>query len=1163
MNAHPSERLGGAYSRRHDDSTGSSFNAGNLVIALNKDISRYVHQQEESRANAPDSHWTKAPEVPDNEEVALMDDEAVVLAANKVKGKWKSKDKYLKAHFELFREDAISPLRNAVDKFKRDPDMMDNQNMSIYEKVHFIGFTFSNAGIAARIRFSTRRAQRRIPWEGSKRLVSGGIVALSPVGDNFQEKCIIAVVAARPLEGVKITPPEIDIFFIRPDDIEIDSQQEWIMLEARTGYYEAYRHTLLALQKLDKESFPLAQHICTMSSEIPPPAYLQENPIRDLSSATRPDSISGYGNVDVLQQWPGPEESQLDHTQWESLRQMLTKSLAVVQGPPGTGKTYVSTVALEILNRNTQPGDPPIIIAAQTNHALDQLLEHVSRFEKSYIRLGGRSSNPIVKQRSLFEIRSQQRINLIPGSLLGKAISSCHIQAKAMIKTLEPFHVEQNKPVSIDTFLKLGAISEKQAQSINAGSSRWVTADDTVVDPLQLWIGGSLRQFNVDYETEQFGFGADDDEDLEIEQLREHEAESGVIEEEDKATHDGLQGQWCSISNQFAVEPPSETDIREATRILDTSDDLWRTPQGLRGAIYFIMMQRLKESMLSKFRQQAEVYNRNLKDLKIGRWERDAVFLQSAKIIGMTTTGLSKYRPLISSLKPKIILIEEAAEVLEAPVTVACMDSVEHLILVGDHQQLQGHCSDLQLEGEPWYLDVSLFERLVRNEMPFTTLLRQRRMNPEFRRMLMPIYPKLGDHVSVEQRPARDWGTGKVRHFFFDHQWYESRDGQMSTYNEQEAEYVAGFYRWLVINGVPPAEVTILTLYNGQRKRLLKEIRSFPELKQIYNNVKTVDSYQGEENTIILLSLARHNLDYKIGFLENQNRVCVALSRAREGFYIFGSTSVLAKNELWTTIIKQMKAKHCVADAMPVVCKQHGTQLLIRNPEDWRSGVGGCDEVCGKPLPCGHPCKLQCHPFPHEAVTCAASCEKELCCGHTCGARCFEECKCHCEAFKWVQPKPTFSSADVRNEEGSEGKQDPGRIDVWMSGRYVSGWYASNTINPYLPVQATMSRKREPVDGTMEKRGKKTGRETRQDDRTWSGNTYGGQHPITEQESQRLWAEFADGGVVQDDHRRLMEWNAKQQQASGGKESEADLIDLSSEVKQEESEAPEELLIEL
>jgi helicase required for RNAi-mediated heterochromatin assembly 1 len=78
-------------------------------------------------------------------------------------------------------------------------------------------------------------------------------VALTPADDRFQSICVVAVVAARPLEGVKAQPPEIDIFFAHPEDADFDTQREWLMVEAKTGYYEASRHTLAALQRMAME----------------------------------------------------------------------------------------------------------------------------------------------------------------------------------------------------------------------------------------------------------------------------------------------------------------------------------------------------------------------------------------------------------------------------------------------------------------------------------------------------------------------------------------------------------------------------------------------------------------------------------------------------------------------------------------------------------------------------------------------------------------------------------------------------------------------------------------------------------------------------------------------------------------------------------------------
>lgn len=120
-------------------------------------------------------------------------------------------------------------------------------------QVYITGITFAQKGVAVKVRFSTARAGKNIVWEYTKRLMSGTIVALSPANDCFQSKCVVAVVAARPLEGVKQQPPEIDLLFARAEDADFDPQQEWIMVEAKTGYYEAHRHTMTALQKMATE----------------------------------------------------------------------------------------------------------------------------------------------------------------------------------------------------------------------------------------------------------------------------------------------------------------------------------------------------------------------------------------------------------------------------------------------------------------------------------------------------------------------------------------------------------------------------------------------------------------------------------------------------------------------------------------------------------------------------------------------------------------------------------------------------------------------------------------------------------------------------------------------------------------------------------------------
>lgn len=119
--------------------------------------------------------------------------------------------------------------------------------------MRIIGFVCSTRGIATRITFSIGRAGKKILWEQSKRLVSGSLVVLTPSNDMCRKKAVVATVAARPLAALLQNPPEVDLFIARSEELELDPAIEWVMIEARSSFFEADRHTMLALQKLMSE----------------------------------------------------------------------------------------------------------------------------------------------------------------------------------------------------------------------------------------------------------------------------------------------------------------------------------------------------------------------------------------------------------------------------------------------------------------------------------------------------------------------------------------------------------------------------------------------------------------------------------------------------------------------------------------------------------------------------------------------------------------------------------------------------------------------------------------------------------------------------------------------------------------------------------------------
>ena len=219
--------------------------------------------------------------------------------------------------------------------------------------------------------------------------------------------------------------------------------------------------------------------------------------------------------------------------------------------------------------------------------------------------------------------------------------------------------------------------------------------------------------------------------------------------------------------------------------------------------------------------------------------ESDKRCLEQAHVIGVTTTGLATNSELLRSLSSKVLVCEEAAEVLEAHTITALLPSVEHAILIGDHLQLRAQISRYSLsmeseQGKKYGLDESLFERLTNDsyagaKIPIATLDVQRRMHPSISSLVREtLYPQLRDHPSVMEYPEI---TGMRRRLFWmNHQHREdtsSADGNMQTSksNKWEVELVVSLVRHLLRQGVYTGkdDIAVLTPYLGQLRQIRKK----------------------------------------------------------------------------------------------------------------------------------------------------------------------------------------------------------------------------------------------------------------------------------------------------------------------------------------------------
>lgn len=283
-------------------------------------------------------------------------------------------------------------------------------------------------------------------------------------------------------------------------------------------------------------------------------------------------------------------------------------------------------------------------------------------------------------------------------------------------------------------------------------------------------------------------------------------------------------------------------------------------------------------------------------------------------------------------------------------------------------------------------------------------------MRPEISALLAPIYPKLQNHEIVTKYPKV---RGMLKNFFFvDHNEKESTkpgEADRSKVNQYEVSYVIPLLRYLRTQGYESKQITVLTFYLGQRFRLVDAIKA--ENKALGDiRVATVDNFQGEENDIIVLSIVRCNTEGIIGYCGVDNRICVALSRARQGFYLIGSQATLrsaimrGKGKLWGDILPLFGPAH-LGPTLELHCENHPDFIRPISKTDDFKGIkdGGCDLRCEARLPCGHACPRYCHPDGHD-FPCQQRCAKTLACGHPCKSTCSKACPSCRELVEKVIP---------------------------------------------------------------------------------------------------------------------------------------------------------------
>ena len=877
----------------------------------------------------------------------------------------------------------------------------------MYGNVNVNGVEKTNGSIGYSLEFDhlgSKRKSSSYDWSRSNRFMIGSLLCLSPDGSFNEDIMVIATVLKsvdHSKSGGANWKPSIIIGISNQSKRIFDPLLTYVMIESLV-FFEAYRPVLEALKLLGQKSdLPFLNILTGKNTYVGPPSYLIPhkktqtlgsmsrkrfgdatiNPDFDFPSPSHVDDIVANGwdlsavfpdfeKINKTKYWNPVTCKQipimnldppLDSSQISAVAMALSKELTVIQGPPGTGKTFTGVLISKVLLTNKDlRARKPILYVCQTNHALDQMLENIYKFEKNIIRVGGKSESAIMQSLNLNQLRQNSNrfkspdewnaINKMDMSINGLKVSILQRQVlQSFDQNIEFFNFPNSMLARLDRILSdLNQTNEdKNISSLVTGNNKnvkfkamsscqkickeraklaklqepdWVIPqindidswanflnydylllmatyfnsdtdyaydslvynwfksrtkkkDKNKMSPNNEWmeVKGKRYVYVSDDESEENSidskqreiYGFSKDKKLDIDNS-EYDTDIDIDEEvnkrmlDDDQYDDDFLGDFLDSNISLKgynklereesfidsiVKRPFSLDIntianqigltKSKIKDLANVEDIWSLSPSKKKELLLFWAKLLDIDSSNNMSTYYDSFSSASVIVNKFNAKYDSDILKSAAVIGMTTNGAAKYNALLRELQPEIIIIEEAAEVLEASVLASFTSSTKHVIFIGDHLQLRPQVSEYSL-GTYHGLQISLFERLVKMNVGYVTLSEQRRMHPDISSLITPsIYSNLKNSEIVHQYPQV---TGiQHRLFFISHTVLE--DGQnvskfdisgseMSKTNSYEALFIIRLVLYLLYNEYDASRITVLCMYKGQLmllKKLVKE----------------------------------------------------------------------------------------------------------------------------------------------------------------------------------------------------------------------------------------------------------------------------------------------------------------------------------------------------
>lgn len=330
-------------------------------------------------------------------------------------------------------------------------------------------------------------------------------------------------------------------------------------------------------------------------------------------------------------------------------------------------------------------------------------------------------------------------------------------------------------------------------------------------------------------------------------------------------------------------------------------------------------------STIGKFKKckgDAEIHalRREMKELRKELVDRESKaikeVLSNANVILSTTTSASKDGPLkhLPIEHFDLLVIDEAAQAMEISCWIP-LQSVSRCILAGDHKQLPP--TIISKKAAKKGLEVTLLERVVKGvgENVVCMLTTQYRMHEKIMRWpskklyhdRLTASPSVATHLLCDLEGVENIPETNEPVIFVDTagcSMYELQsDEKQSKGNNWEVDIVSHHVDTLVSAGVKMMDIGVITPYNLQVDCLRKAIYPNHPLVEI----RSVDGFQGREKEAILISMVRSNDNGEVGFLAEDRRINVAITRARRHLFMVADSFTISKHPFLASLCEYLQ----------------------------------------------------------------------------------------------------------------------------------------------------------------------------------------------------------------------------------------------------------------